>query len=446
MRLEAQHLNFAYLPGQTVLHDVSLTVEPGETLFILGRNGSGKSTLVSCLAGLIHPDSGGVTLDGEDIQSLSAAERARKVGLIPQTHTPAFGYTVREMVLMGRAPHLGWLGAPSREDHAIVDDALAQVGIFELADRPYTEISGGEGQLVLIARGLAQQCQVLLMDEPTAHLDLSNRHRVLEIVNQLSERGLSFVICSHSPNNALAYADRVLLLTGGWVTAQGGPENTLTESLLSSVYGIRTEVILDGGRPVAVVTQRPIALLPESLSDPDSLLSEVFGQRGETPQLILVTGLSGVGKTTWCSRLIELARTAGMTVNGVLSPGNFQEERKVGIDVLNLGTGEGRQLARLRIDQAVQVSTPRWEFDPEALDWANAALAEAAVGDLLVIDELGPLEFFQGKGLTAGLARLDAGDYKVACVVIRSALLPNALQRWPHAIVVNGSAKNFKGG
>ena len=441
MRLEAQHLNFAYLPGQTVLHDVSLTVEPGETLFILGRNGSGKSTLVSCLAGLIHPDSGGVTLDGEDIQSLSAAERARKVGLIPQTHTPAFGYTVREMVLMGRAPHLGWLGAPSREDHAIVEEALAQVGIFELADRPYTEISGGEGQLVLIARGLAQQCQVLLMDEPTAHLDLSNRHRVLEIVNQLSERGLSFVICSHSPNNALAYADRVLLLTGGWVTAQGGPENTLTESLLSSVYGIRTEVILDGRKPVAVVTQRPIALLPESLSDPDSLLSEVFGQRGETPQLILVTGLSGVGKTTWCSRLIELARTAGMTVNGVLSPGNFQEGRKVGIDVLNLGTGEGRQLARLRIDQAVQVSTPRWEFDPEALDWANAALAEAAVGDLLVIDELGPLEFFQGKGLTAGLARLDAGDYKVACVVIRSALLPNALQRWPHAIVVNGSTR-----
>jgi len=98
------------------------------------------------------------------------------------------------------------------------------------------------------------------------------------------------------------------------------------------------------------------------------------------------------------------------------------------------------------MDQAAQVSTPRWEFDPEALDWANAALAEAAVGDLLVIDELGPLEFFQGKGLTAGLARLDAGDYKVACVVIRSALLPNALQRWPHAIVVNGSAKNFKGG
>ena len=441
MRLEAQHLNFAYLPGKTVLHDVSLAVEPGETLFILGRNGSGKSTLVSCLAGLIHPDSGGVTLDGEDIQSLSAAERARKVGLIPQTHTPAFGYTVREMVLMGRAPHLGWLGAPSREDHAIVEEALAQVGIFELADRPYTEISGGEGQLVLIARGLAQQCQVLLMDEPTAHLDLSNRHRVLEIVNQLSERGLSFVICSHSPNNALAYADRVLLLTGGWVTAQGGPENTLTESLLSSVYGIRTEVILDGRKPVAVVTQRPIALLPESLSDPDSLLSEVFGQRGETPQLILVTGLSGVGKTTWCSRLIELARTAGMTVNGVLSPGNFQEGRKVGIDVLNLGTGEGRQLARLRIDQAVQVSTPRWEFDPEALDWANAALAEAAVGDLLVIDELGPLEFFQGKGLTAGLARLDERAYQVAAVVVRSSLLPNALQRWPEAIVVNGSAK-----
>ena len=103
------------------------------------------------------------------------------------------------MVMMGRAPHLGWLGSPSQEDRSIVDDVMAQVGIFELRDRPYTAISGGEQQLVLIALGLAQKCPVLLMDEPTAHLDLSNQHRVLEIVNQLSERGISFIISSHSP-------------------------------------------------------------------------------------------------------------------------------------------------------------------------------------------------------------------------------------------------------
>ncbi len=442
MRLEASHLNFAYLPGKTVLHDVSLDIGPGETLYILGRNGSGKTTLLSCLAGLIRPDEGQVLLDGQDIQSFSPAERACKIGLIPQMHTPAFSYTVAEMVMMGRAPHLGWLGSPSKDDQAIVDEALAQVGLFELRDRPYTEISGGEQQLVLIARGLAQKCDLLLMDEPTAHLDLSNQHRILEIVNQLSDRGLSFIISSHSPNNALAYANRVLLLTGGWVTAYGTPQKTLTEPLLSSVYGIRTEVITNNeGEPVAVITQRPISLLPESLKDPHSLLSEVFSRGKDEPQLILVTGLSGVGKTTWCTRLIELARNTGRTVSGLLSPSVFNNGRKVGIEVVDLGTGDHRRLADLRVDDSASVRTPRWAFDPQSLEWANQVLADAPESDLLVIDELGPLEFFQNKGLTAGLERLDSGKYRVAAVVTRSSLLPNALQRWPNAIVVNGSAK-----
>ena len=442
MRLEADHLNFAYLPDQSVLHDVSLEIGAGETLYILGRNGSGKTTLLSCLAGLIKPDGGQVLLDEQDIQSFSPAERAQKIGLIPQMHTPAFGYTVAEMVMMGRAPYLGWLGSPSKDDQGIVEEALAQVGLFELRNRPYTEISGGEQQLVLVARGLAQKCDLLLMDEPTAHLDLSNQHRVLEIVNQLSDRGLSFIMCSHSPNNALAYADRVLLLTGGWVTAYGSPRETLTESLLSAVYGIRTEVLTNGeGEPVAVITQRPIALLPESLKDPDSLLSKVFSRSKTEPQLLLVTGLSGVGKTTWCTHLIELARNTDHSVSGLLSPSVFNHQRKVGIEVVDLSTSHHRRLANLRVDDSASVRTPRWSFDPQALEWSNQVLADAPISDLLVIDELGPLEFFQDKGLTAGMARLDSGHFRVAAVVIRSSLLPNALQRWPNAIVVNGSAK-----
>ncbi len=351
MRLEASHLKFAYLPGKTVLHDVSLDIGSGETLYILGRNGSGKTTLLSCLAGLLQPDAGQVRLDGEDIHAFPPAERAQKVGLIPQMHTPAFGYTVAEMVMMGRAPHLGWLASPSRDDQGIVEEALAQVGLYELRDRPYTEISGGEQQLVLIARGLAQKCDLLLMDEPTAHLDLSNQHRILEIVNQLNDRGLSFIISSHSPNNALTYADRVLLLTEGWVTAYGTPQETLTEPLLSSVYGIRTEVLTNGeGEPVAVITQRPISLLPESLNDPDSLLSQVFARSATEPQLLLVTGLSGVGKTTWCTHLIELARSTGRSINGLLSPSVFADGRKVGIEIVDLDSGDHRRLANLRVD------------------------------------------------------------------------------------------------
>lgn len=443
MRLEARHLSYAYVPGKPVLQDVSLTLEAGETLYVLGRNGGGKTTLLSCLAGLRHPDAGQVLLDGKDIRSYAPGERARLVGLIPQMHTPAFAYTVREMVLMGRAPHLGWLGSPSRADCAIADEALEQVGLSELRDRPYTEVSGGERQLVLIARGLAQQCSILLMDEPTAHLDLSNQQRVLEIITQLSGQGPAFVISSHAPNDALAYANRVMLLNRGRVTAYGTPQETLTEPLLSTVYGIRTEVIYErengASTPRAVVARRPLVLPPESLGKPGTVLNEVFSESEHAPQLILVTGLSGAGKTTWCTRLVEQARRQGLEVTGVLCPGVFEGERKAGIDIVDLATGERRRLARLRDGEQSGLVTIQWQFDPAAMAWGDSVLRGSPDGDLLVIDELGPLEFLRGEGLMEGLHRIDDQRYRVACVVVRSSLLPNALQRWPHALVVSGS-------
>ncbi len=443
MGLEAMHIKFGYTPEKTVLHDVSLACSSGEVLYVLGRNGSGKTTLLSCLAGILSPDRGDVQVDGENLHQLPHAARARRIGLIPQIHTPTFSYTVEEMVMMGRAPHLGWLGSPSRKDRAIMEDVMAQVGIFELRGRPYTEISGGEQQLTLIAMGLAQQCPILLMDEPTAHLDLSNQHRVLEIVQQLSDQGIAFIISSHSPNNALAYADRVLMLTGGWVTAAGPPTDNLTSTLLSSVYGVQTDVLHESQGekevPIAVITQRPITLLPESLKDPDSLLSDLFTQSQDSPQLILLTGLSGVGKTTWCGQLVDLARERGLKVRGLLSPSVFQHGRKVGINIQNLENGETRQLASLRQGESHKIGTPRWSFNASVTEWANGTLEKVAPNDLLVIDELGPLEFLQEQGLTAGLRRLDAGEYKVACVVIRASLLPNALQRWPHATVVKAA-------
>lgn len=443
MHLEAQHLSYAYVPDNTVLHDVSLTLDDGETLYVLGRNGSGKTTLFSCLAGLLKPDTGQVILGEKDLEDYSAAERARVIGLIPQMHTPAFGYTVSEMVIMGRAPHLGWLDSPSRDDHAIVEEALEQVGLYELRDRPYTEISGGERQLVLIARGLAQKCHILLMDEPTAHLDLSNQHRILEIINQLSTQGLSFVVSSHAPNDALSYADHVLLLNGGWATDYGSPQETLTEPLLSSVYGISTEVIYewDDGTPTprAVVPRRPILIKAESIDEPNSVLSEIFKKSKDTPQLIVVTGLSGAGKTTWCSRLVTLAKGRSLKVSGILSPGIFRGQRKIGIEVMDLQTDEKRPLAQLREGEAAELSTPRWSFDSDALAWANQVLQESSGSDLLIIDELGPLEFLRNEGLVSGLERIDQGQYKVACIVVRSSLLPKVLQRWPQALVVSGS-------
>ncbi len=441
--LSAQNLSYAYSPGRTVLHDISLSVKAGETLYVLGRNGGGKTTLLSCLAGLLKPGTGSVRINDKNLYNYNGSERAQLIGLIPQMHLPVFAYSVEEMVMMGRTPHLNWMGAPSFEDKRVVEEAMEQVGISELREQPYIEISGGERQLTLIARGLAQQCQVLLMDEPTAHLDLSNQQRVLEIVQQLKLKGLSFIISSHAPNDAFGFADRVLLLNDGWVMDYGSPEDVLTEVMLSSVYGIQAEVVYahDNGFkvPRAIVSRRPSNVAPESINEPGGFLYKVFEQRLSSPQLLIVTGLSGAGKTTWCSRLAKFAKARGFSVEGVLSPGIFETGKKTGISVESLSTGEAKQLASLRDSENAKLATPRWSFSPEILEWANQTLIQKDSKDLLVIDELGPLEFLQGKGLTAGLDRIDAGQYKVACAVVRSSLLPKALQRWPKAKVIHGS-------
>lgn len=445
--LEAKHLRYSYLPGQTVLHDVSLGLNAGEILYILGRNGGGKTTLLSCLAGLLTPAQGELLLEGVPLGQYTAIQRSQKIGIIPQMHTPVFAYTVHEMVMMGRAPHLRWLESPSSLDFEIVEEALEQAGIYELRDRPYTAISGGERQLTLIARGLAQKCQILLMDEPTAHLDLSNQHRVLEIVRQLSRQGLSFIFSSHAPNDALAFADQVLLLSEGWVTDYGPPEKTLTEPLLSSVYGIQTEVIYqqENGAlaPRAIIPRRPLVLSPDSINEPHSLLRDIFLRGKEEPQVVIITGLSGAGKTTWCARLARLAEESMLQVKGILSPGEFENGRKKVIMVKDLASCESRPLATLNRNLEVELSTPRWKFIPEALDWANKILGDIDQADLLIIDELGPLELLRGKGLTAGMDLVDSGKFQVACVVIRSSLVPKALQRWPGATVVSGDAGNF---
>jgi iron complex transport system ATP-binding protein len=265
MKLEAQNVGYAYKADLPVLTDISVAVEPGQVLYLLGRNGSGKTTLMSCLSGLFQPTQGRVLLNDRAIHEYAAGQRARLVGIIPQIHVPAFAYSVREMVLMGRAPHLPLFGSPGRYDYDIADSALENVGMSHYRDRHYTELSGGERQLVMIARGLTQQCKILLMDEPDAHLDPNNQHRVMEIVADLSRReNLSFVISSHAPNNALMYADRVLLLKQGHTLALGTIAETLTEPLLSEAYSMDTEVIYrsDNG------SRTPHAILPRRHDQP----------------------------------------------------------------------------------------------------------------------------------------------------------------------------------
>ena len=245
MRLACENLVYAYGSGADVLRGTTLSIDRGEVIFVLGSNGSGKTTLLECLAGVRAPRSGRILLDGDDTLRLSARERARRIGLVPQIHEPVFDYTVGDVVLMGRSPHLGLFGRPSHQDRETVEWALRAVEIESLRDRRYTETSGGERQLALIARGLAQGAGCLLMDEPGAHLDPHHRQDVFRAVSRLSEEGLTFLITSHQPNHALLYGDRAALLMEGRADIQGPPAVVLTEETLRRTYGIAFDVIQD---------------------------------------------------------------------------------------------------------------------------------------------------------------------------------------------------------
>ena len=283
--LRADAITYAYMPGQPVLHNVDLLVPANSAVYLLGHNGCGKTTLLEILSGIRQPQRGAVHMNGVDINRLPANKRAQRLGLVPQLHTPVFAYTVREVVLMGRTPHLRFLGTPGRRDYDIVDAAIEQVGLAALRDRSYTDLSGGERQLTLIARGLAQQTDVLLLDEPTAHLDPANQHRVLETISALTGQNVTCVISSHNPNSALLYADQVVVMKAGRIVAAGTPEHVLTEDILSASYDMPIEVIYSGRTARAILPRRINgngfhAAPLDSFGSPDTLAVSEHERRG----------------------------------------------------------------------------------------------------------------------------------------------------------------------
>ncbi len=222
-----------------VVNDVSFSVEQGHLAVLLGPNGSGKTSLFKCIAGLWHPENGRVLFDGRNIVNMSFRERAGLLAVVPQEHTPPFPYSVFEAVLMGRAPHVGLYAAPSSADEDAVVSALEAVGISALADRCYTRISGGERQLVLIARALAQEAPLLLLDEPTSHLDFRNQHMVLETVRRVATaKNLTVLMTLHDPNLASYFAHHIIMLKAGAIVSTGNPETALTEENLGNLYNI----------------------------------------------------------------------------------------------------------------------------------------------------------------------------------------------------------------
>jgi iron complex transport system ATP-binding protein len=231
-----------------VLDKVSLAIESGEIVAVLGPNGSGKSTLIRALCGTLRPRAGRVLLHGQDLRECSRKQIARTVAVVPQESDVAFGFTVREVVLMGRAPHQsGWL-FPSAEDLSAVDHALKACDLQALAARPVSELSGGERRRVVIGRALAQQPEVLLLDEPAAHLDLRHAALLYEVAKQqAAERGVACLAIMHDLNVAARWADRVVLLKEGRVRANGALDDVLVPSLLEEVFGVPIRAGIDAG-------------------------------------------------------------------------------------------------------------------------------------------------------------------------------------------------------
>ena len=244
--LSVKSLDFGF-PGRTIGRDVSFSLGAGDVMCVLGPNGGGKTTLFRTILGLLPTHGGGISLEGKPLDSLSRGEIARGVGYVPQGHSAYFAYTVREFVLMGRTAHLGVFSAPGRKDRDVADRSLESLGIAQLAGKPVTEISGGERQLALIARALAQEPRLLIMDEPTANLDFGNQVRVLQSVSSLAAAGISILIATHDPDHAFLAAHRALLLAEGRVVALGAPATVIRPDTLERLYNVKVSVVPVGG-------------------------------------------------------------------------------------------------------------------------------------------------------------------------------------------------------
>jgi iron complex transport system ATP-binding protein len=252
--ISVEQAAFDYGTGQ-VFAGVSFGVAIGEVLCLLGSNGSGKTTLLECILGIKRLGAGEIRIDGKNTARLGAREIARSMAYVPQRHETVFPYAVLDIVTMGRAPYIPFFGTPSAADLRYAEEALQAAGIGHLKDRPYTQISGGEAQLVMIARALAQKARVLIMDEPTAHLDFRNELMVLETIARLVvEQGVALIMATHSPNHAFHFEGRgietrVALLHQGQLAAQGTPRKVLSEHTLRESYGVETSVVsFDQGR------------------------------------------------------------------------------------------------------------------------------------------------------------------------------------------------------
>ena len=242
MILSIKNLCAGYM-GRQVLNNVSVSVKSGEILCLLGPNGVGKTTLFKSILGFVRVSSGEITIDDKKLSKLPKKEFARSIGYVPQQHEPPFPCKVLDVVVLGRMPYMSPLSVPKKEDVKIARQALDSIGILHLENKDYTEISGGERQMVLIARAIAQNPRFLIMDEPTANLDYGNQVKILEQVKRLSQKGMGVVMTTHSPEHAFLCSTRVALLYRDDIMELGSAEEIICPEKMKKAYGIDVRVL-----------------------------------------------------------------------------------------------------------------------------------------------------------------------------------------------------------
>lgn len=240
--LDVKAITFAYQGGETILQKVSFSLEAGQILSIIGPNGAGKSTLLHCLIGQLTPTTGEILVQGRPLYRMSRQEIARFIGYVPQDQNPVFGYDVRTFVVMGRTPYISTFRMPSKEDYRRADAVIEEMGIGHLANRPYTEISGGERQQAAIARVVVQEPRIVILDEPTSALDFGNQIRALHLVERLSKRGYGVIMTTHNPDHAIMVGGQVAALDRHGQLSVGPVAEIIRPDRLSAMYQVSVKV------------------------------------------------------------------------------------------------------------------------------------------------------------------------------------------------------------
>ncbi|WP_350432660.1 ATP-binding cassette domain-containing protein [Shewanella sp. H8] len=407
--LKASGISFA-IGDKLLLDNVSFELKPGEFLAILGANGAGKTTLMNCLCGLTHPSNGCISLNQRPLSEMSRADIAMQMALVPQQQETAFAFTALEMVVMGRTPFISTFESPSDQDVIDAKNIMQLLDVEGLAKSDYNRLSGGERQLVLLARALFQSNRLLLLDEPTNHLDFRHRYQILtQVKRSCIEFNTAVIAILHDPNLAQLYADKVLLLEDGKVLNYGERDIVMTSQNISRLYGV--------------------AATSYQVADKEFFIPQnVLGQHPS--KVLIITGESGSGKTTALTELIQQCHINHIPLAGILCPGVMKEGQRFSSDIIDIATNE-RCLFGHRTGVLDNKTNTRFSFTEQGMALGIKALTPKSIHkkSICIIDEIGPMEL-NGQGFGHQIAPLLAMNQSRHIWVVRPNLVDQVCRHW----------------